>query len=194
MPRRVVITGMGVLSPIGNSVTEFNHGLKNGNNGIAPITHFDTTDFNVHIAGEVICNLEEKIEPGQGSISSDGLTAILSDSTDYNNCVEGSEIIVNNVSYKIVSKGDRQTLTLSDSLYCSDVIFNYNKSPQASHRISIDVRGSEVAGYHEWIKLPETWKREYTTLRSYNWLLTSIGSSLLNMTFILIFIFSNIFY
>ena len=133
-------------------------------------------------------DLEEKIEPGQGSISSDGLTAILSDSTDYNNCVEGSEIVVNNVSYKIVSKGDRQTLTLSDSLYCSDFTFNYNKSPQASHRISIDVRGSEVAGYHEWIKLPETWKREYTTLRSYNWLLTSIGSSLLNMTFILIFI------
>ena len=120
--------------------------------------------------------LDEKIETGQGRISANGKIATLSNSTDYNNCIEGSEIVVNNHSYKIVSRNDnKQTLTLSDSLYCSDLTFNYNKSPQASHRISIDVRGSEVAGYHEWIKLPETWKREYTTLRSYNWLLTSIG-------------------
>ena len=52
MPRRVIITGMGVLSPIGNSVTEFDLGLRNAKNGIGPITHFDTTDFNVHIAGK----------------------------------------------------------------------------------------------------------------------------------------------
>jgi len=62
MPRRVVITGMGVLSPIGNSVTEFDHGLRNGHNGISTITHFDTTEYNVHIAGEVKIDLEEKID------------------------------------------------------------------------------------------------------------------------------------
>ena len=61
MPRRVVITGMGLLSPIGNSVSEFDLGLRNGQNGIGPITHFDTTDFSVHIAGEVLINIEEKI-------------------------------------------------------------------------------------------------------------------------------------
>ena len=61
MHRRVVITGMGVLSPIGNSVSEFDLGLRNGRNGIGPITHFDTTDYSVHIAGEVIINLEDKI-------------------------------------------------------------------------------------------------------------------------------------
>ena len=62
MHRRVVITGMGALSPIGNSVAEFDLGLKSGHNGIGPITHFDTTDFSVHIAGEVKINLEEKID------------------------------------------------------------------------------------------------------------------------------------
>ena len=62
MPRRVVITGMGALSPIGNSVSEFDLGLRHGHNGISPITHFDTTDYSVHIAGEVRINLEEKID------------------------------------------------------------------------------------------------------------------------------------
>ncbi len=62
MTRRVVITGMGILSPIGNSVTEFDHGLRNGHNGISTITHFDTTDYSVHIAGEVKIDLEEKID------------------------------------------------------------------------------------------------------------------------------------
>ena len=59
MPRKVVITGMGVLSPIGNSVAEFEFGLKEGHNGIGPIRNFDTTDYSVHIAGEVKINLEE---------------------------------------------------------------------------------------------------------------------------------------
>ena len=62
MHRRVVITGMGVLSPIGNSVDEFSFGLKNGHNGIGPITHFDTKDYSIHIAGEVKINLEDKID------------------------------------------------------------------------------------------------------------------------------------
>ena len=62
MSRRVVITGMGVLSPIGNSISEFDLGLRNGQNGIGPITHFDTKDFSVHIAGEVKINLEEKFD------------------------------------------------------------------------------------------------------------------------------------
>ena len=61
MPRRVVITGMGILSPIGNSISEFNLGLRNGHNGISSITHFDTTDYSVHIAGEVNIDLEESI-------------------------------------------------------------------------------------------------------------------------------------
>ena len=62
MPRRVVITGMGVVSPIGNSVPEFDVGLRNGHNGIGPITHFDTTEYNIHIAGEVKIDFENKID------------------------------------------------------------------------------------------------------------------------------------
>ncbi|MDR3160164.1 MAG: beta-ketoacyl-ACP synthase II [Spirochaetaceae bacterium] len=53
MKRRVVITGMGLVSPLGNSVAEFGESLRAGKSGIAPITAFDTTGFDVTIAGEV---------------------------------------------------------------------------------------------------------------------------------------------
>ena len=51
--RRVVVTGTGVLSSVGNSTEEFWNSLINGVNGIGPITHFDATDFKSRIAGEV---------------------------------------------------------------------------------------------------------------------------------------------
>lgn len=53
MERRVVITGMGALTPVGNSVSEFWDGIKNGKNGIDIITKFDITDSKVKCAGEV---------------------------------------------------------------------------------------------------------------------------------------------
>lgn len=62
MSRRVVLTGTGVLSPIGNSTHEFLNGLKNGVNGIGPITSFDTSAYSVHIAGELKINLEDYFE------------------------------------------------------------------------------------------------------------------------------------
>ncbi len=51
--RRVVITGMGALTPIGNNVDEFEAGLFSGRNGIGPITQFDASDFSTKLAGEV---------------------------------------------------------------------------------------------------------------------------------------------
>ncbi|MDR2629346.1 MAG: beta-ketoacyl-ACP synthase II [Spirochaetaceae bacterium] len=53
MNKRVVVTGLGVISPIGNSVEEFESSLKAGKSGVGKITAFDTTDFDVTIAGEV---------------------------------------------------------------------------------------------------------------------------------------------
>ncbi|MFZ4482636.1 MAG: beta-ketoacyl-ACP synthase II [Chthoniobacterales bacterium] len=51
--RRVVITGIGVVSPLGNDLETFWAGLKAGRSGIGPITAFDTTEFDCKIAGEV---------------------------------------------------------------------------------------------------------------------------------------------
>ncbi len=51
--RRVVITGMGCVTPIGNDVPTFWESLKNGKCGIGPITHFDTADYKAKVAGEV---------------------------------------------------------------------------------------------------------------------------------------------
>lgn len=50
--RRIVITGMGAVTPIGNSVEETFSAIKQGVCGIAPITHFDTDDRKVKVAGE----------------------------------------------------------------------------------------------------------------------------------------------
>jgi len=51
--KKVVVTGMGAISPIGNTVEEFCASLKAGKSGIGPITSFDTTNFDVKVAGEV---------------------------------------------------------------------------------------------------------------------------------------------
>lgn len=53
MKRRVVVTGLGAITPIGNNVEEFWNGIKEGKVGIGEITKFDTTDYKVKIAGEV---------------------------------------------------------------------------------------------------------------------------------------------
>ena len=57
--RRVVVTGIGVVSPVGNTLDETWNNLVNGVNGIAPITLFDATDYKAKVAGEV-----KNFEPG----------------------------------------------------------------------------------------------------------------------------------
>ncbi len=52
-PRRVVITGMGLVSPLGNDLKSFWDNLSNGRSGIGPITLFDVTQYDCRIAGEV---------------------------------------------------------------------------------------------------------------------------------------------
>lgn len=51
--RRVVVTGLGALTPIGNNVQEYWNGLINGVSGAAPITYFDTTHFKTKFACEL---------------------------------------------------------------------------------------------------------------------------------------------
>ena len=53
MSRRVVITGLGAITPIGNNVDDFYAGIKEGRIGFDNISRFDTTDFRVKIAAEV---------------------------------------------------------------------------------------------------------------------------------------------
>ena len=51
--RRVVVTGLGALTPIGNNIEDFWQGLANGKSGGAPITHFDTSKFKTKFACEL---------------------------------------------------------------------------------------------------------------------------------------------
>ena len=51
--RRVVITGMGALTPVGNNVPAFWEGLLAGKNGIGPVTRFDTAEYKAKLAAEV---------------------------------------------------------------------------------------------------------------------------------------------
>ena len=50
---RVAVTGMGVISPVGNDVPAFWENIKAGTCGIGPITRFDTADYRVKVAAEV---------------------------------------------------------------------------------------------------------------------------------------------
>jgi 3-oxoacyl-[acyl-carrier-protein] synthase II len=51
--RRVVITGIGALTPIGNTVADYLEGLREGRSGAAGITHFDASAFRTHFACEI---------------------------------------------------------------------------------------------------------------------------------------------
>ncbi len=51
--RRVVVTGLGALTPVGNNIQEYWNGLINGVSGAAPITHFDASKFKTQFACEV---------------------------------------------------------------------------------------------------------------------------------------------
>lgn len=53
MKKRVVVTGMGAITPIGNSVDAFWDGVKQGKIGFGPISYFDTTDYKCKLAAEV---------------------------------------------------------------------------------------------------------------------------------------------
>ncbi|NBR13749.1 MAG: beta-ketoacyl-[acyl-carrier-protein] synthase II [Flavobacteriales bacterium] len=61
--KRVVVTGMGALTPIGNTLTEYWEALIAGKSGAAPISHFDATLFKTHFACEVKgFNVEDHID------------------------------------------------------------------------------------------------------------------------------------
>lgn len=53
MHKRIVVTGMGAVSPLGNNVPDFWDGIVNGRSGIGPITKFDASAFRTQFAGEV---------------------------------------------------------------------------------------------------------------------------------------------
>ena len=51
--KRVVVTGLGALTPIGNNISEYWEGLINGKSGAAPITRYDASAFKTHFACEL---------------------------------------------------------------------------------------------------------------------------------------------
>ena len=59
---------------------------------------------------------------------------------------------------------------------------------ESTHRLTVKVQGNRVDHYDEWIKVPDTWKREYENIRSNNDLLNSIGGVGIILTILLLFI------
>ena len=60
--RRVVITGLGLLSPVGNDVPSSWNNITQGNSGVRPITYFDVSEFETKFAATVDCNISEFID------------------------------------------------------------------------------------------------------------------------------------
>ena len=63
MSRRVVVTGLGAVTPVGNDVDTFWRSVKNGESGIDHIASFDVSDYPSKIAGEV-----RDLDPGDADI------------------------------------------------------------------------------------------------------------------------------
>lgn len=61
-PHRVVVTGMGVVSPLGCELSEFEKRLMNGESGVVPVTRFDASGLSTRIAGEVALH-QAQLEP-----------------------------------------------------------------------------------------------------------------------------------
>ena len=61
MTRRVVVTGMGTVNPLGNNVKDFWSAIRAGENGIGALDRFDTKDFSAKIAGQVKGFAPEKV-------------------------------------------------------------------------------------------------------------------------------------
>ena len=59
---RVVVTGMGIISPLGNTIPDFWEGVKSGENGISKISSFDTSSYPVHIAGQSNIDLSSYLD------------------------------------------------------------------------------------------------------------------------------------
>ena len=96
--RRVVITGLGALTPVGNSVVSTWEGIKNGKNGIAPITHYDASNDEVKLAAELKdLNLEDKLE-GKEIRRTDRFTQLALYATA--EAVEDAGLDFNNVNVK----------------------------------------------------------------------------------------------
>jgi len=65
--RRVVVTGLGALTPIGNTLSEYKEGLKEGRSGCGPITRFDASLFKTRFACEVKgFNVEDHMHRREG--------------------------------------------------------------------------------------------------------------------------------
>jgi len=75
--KRIVITGVGVVSPIGIGKDSYWEGLQEGKSGIKPITLFDTSDFNVKVGGEITDFNAKEILGRKGLVDFDRSTTLL---------------------------------------------------------------------------------------------------------------------
>ena len=91
--RRVVVTGLGLLSPVGNNVDESWQNIISGHSGVKPIEKFDTTHHETKFAATVECNIEDYLDKKEirrtDSFIQYGLIAS-------RECIEDSKIDLNN--------------------------------------------------------------------------------------------------
>jgi len=120
--KRVVITGLGVISPIGIGKDQYWQSLSEGKSGFKPITLFDTSDLKVKIGGEITEFNPVDILGKKGLIDLDRATTLLSSATKF--ALEDSQIDISNINFPTtgisvgttfgslnsLSKFDRQSL------------------------------------------------------------------------------------
>lgn len=92
--KRIVITGIGVLSSIGMGKEEYWHALKEGRCGIKPITLFDTSKFKIKVGGEITEFNPKEILGRMGLVDLDRATTLLSSAMKF--ALEDADLAINN--------------------------------------------------------------------------------------------------
>ena len=116
MIKRVVITGMGAVTPLGNNVKDFWDGIKSGKNGISTITHFDPSDQKAKMGAEVKdFTFHDKKEARRTDLYSQyGVTAALEAMAD-SGLVSGENVRAERLSI-IVGSGIGGIMTLESEV------------------------------------------------------------------------------
>jgi len=155
--KRIVITGLGIISPNGIGVDDFSRAVFNGESGIKPITLFDTADFKAKTAGEVINFEPAKFLGDKGLRVLDRSTKLLNsaarlalddaglDITEENSRETGVVIGTNLGSLKSISDYDREAI-LEGPRYVNPALFPNTvvNAPASQVSIRFNIKGFNV--------------------------------------------------
>jgi 3-oxoacyl-[acyl-carrier-protein] synthase II len=149
-PRRVVVTGMGVVTPVGKTVEEFWSSLLAGKSGTGPVTHFDASTFTSHIGAEVKDFEPEKYIDRKEARRMDRFTQFAVVAADEALCHSGLKVSDYSEDIGvIIGSGIGGLTTLEDSCVILHEKGAMRVSPLSSTMMIADIAAGQVSIRHQ---------------------------------------------